>query len=601
MRYSRWLTINLAKSDMRQTTFKGIAASPGIAIGEVRLLDRRRISVQEQEINAAQAEEEVRIFLQAVERSRKQLEAVQEELATQSKTEHFYIIDTQLLILNDKMLIDSTTELIRTELINAAGALKRVLHRFATVFDQIEDEYLRERGSDVELVGERIIRNIHGMEQPQVGELERRSVIVAHDLSPADTCQLDAENVMAFVTDLGGRTSHTAILARSMEIPAVVGLERITRQVADNTPVIVDGNTGELVCNPDKETLKKYLELKRRYEFYRKQLRSYCELPAVTADGKNISMQANIEFLQEADIALDNGAQGIGLLRTEFMYMARSKPPTEEEQFQSYKKAAELFAPFPVTIRSLDIGGDKFVNDICLEDESNPAMGMRSIRMSLWEKKLFHIQLRAILRASAFGNVRLMFPMISGLAEVRACKEIIAQVMEELESEGKDFNRDIEVGIMVETPSAVFIADVLASEVDFFSIGTNDLIQYCLAVDRGNEHVAYLYEPFHPAILRALKRIAECAAAEDIDLCVCGEMAAEPMFSIVLVALGYTQLSMSSQGISRVKKLVRQWDTSRSEALLETLMQQKTAADVLRVLNKNLAEYLPEADPDLDY
>jgi phosphotransferase system enzyme I (PtsI) len=254
-----------------------------------------------------------------------------------------------------------------------------------------------------------------------------------------------------------------------------------------------------------------------------------------------------------------------------------------------------------VTIRTLDIGGDKFVNAICLDDESNPAMGLRSIRLSLWEKELFHIQLRAILRASAFGNVRLMFPMISGLAEVRTCKKIVAQVMDELDAEGVDFKRDIEIGIMVETPSAVFIADILASEVDFFSIGTNDLIQYCLAVDRGNEHVAYLYEPFHPAILRALRRIAACAEKADVDLCVCGEMAAEPMFSIVLVALGYTQLSMSSQGISRVKKLIRQWNTSYNDELLGTLLEQKTAADVLRILKKRLAEYLPQADPDLDY
>jgi len=589
------------KIDMKQIIYKGIAASPGIAIGEVRLLDRRRISVQEHKISAAQVDEECRIFLDAVERSRDQLEAVQQELVRQSKTEHFYIIDTQLLILKDKMLIDSTTELIRSELINAAGALKRVLRRFVAVFDQIEDEYLRERGSDVELVGERIIRNIHGMEQAQVGELERRSVIVAHDLSPADTCQLDAEHVVAFVTDLGGRTSHSAILARSMEIPAVVGLEKITRQVSDDTPVIVDGNSGMLVCNPDKETLERYLELKRRYEFYKRQLRSYCELPAETADGKIISMQANIEFLPEADIALNNGAQGIGLLRTEFMYIARSTPPTEEEQFQSYKKAAELFTPYPVTIRTLDIGGDKFISDISLEDEANPAMGMRSIRLSLWEKKLFYIQLRAILRASAFGNVRLMFPMISGLSEVRACKEIVTQVMEELAAENIDFNRNIEIGIMMETPSAVFVADILAAEVDFFSIGTNDLIQYCLAVDRGNEHVADLYEPFHPAILRALKRISDSANSAGIDLSVCGEMAAEPMFSIVLVALGYTHLSMSSQGISRVKKLIRQWDTSHSEELLNDLMEQKTAADVLRVLKQRLAEYLPQADPDLDY
>lgn len=584
-----------------QISYTGIAASPGIAIGEVRLLDRRRISVQEYKIAPEQVDEEIGGFLEAVELTREQLETVQRELVSQSKTEHFYIIDTQLLILKDAMLIDSTVELIRTESINAAGALKKVLRRFAAVFERIEDEYLRERGSDVELVGERIIRNINGMELPQVGELERRSVIVAHDLSPTDTCQFDVEHVVAFVTDLGGPTSHTAILARSMEIPAVVGLEKITRLVGDNTPVIVDGNSGVLICNPDKETLKKYLELKRHYEFYKKQLRSYCDLPAVTADGKNISMQANIEFLPEADIAQNNGAQGIGLLRTEFMYMARFQPPTEEEQFLSYKKAAELFAPYPVTIRTLDIGGDKFVSDISLEDEPNPAMGLRSIRMSLCEKRLFRIQLRAILRASAYGDVRLMFPMISGLAEVRAAKEIVTQVIQELEDQGISVNRDIEVGIMVETPSAVFIADILAAEVDFFSIGTNDLIQYCLAVDRGNEHVAYLYEPFHPAILRALKCIADAAHTAGIGLCICGEMAAEPMFSIVLIAMGYTQLSMSSQGISRVKKLIRQWDTRHSQELIAVLLEQKTAADVLRVLKDKLHQFLPESDPSLDY
>ena len=601
--WKAWLKISLAKSDidMKQFTYTGIAASPGIAIGEVRLLDRRRVSVQEHEIDADKVEHEIGVFLEAVQMSKAQLEAVQQELGKQSRSEHFYIIDTQVLILNDKMLIDSTSELIRDEHINAAGALKKVLRRFAAVFEQIDDEYLRERGSDVELVGERIIRNIKGMDQPEVGELERRSVIVAHDLSPADTCQLDPENVVAFVTDLGGRTSHTAILARSMEIPAVVGLERITWQIGEATPVIVDGNSGVVISNPDKDTLKKYLEIKRRYEFYKQQLQSYCDLPAQTADGKTINMLANIEFLQESAFALNNGAQGIGLLRTEFMYMARSTPPSEEEQFQAYKKVVEKFSPYPVTIRTLDIGGDKFVNDICLADEANPAMGLRSIRLSLFEKELFHIQLRAILRASAYGSVRLMFPMISGLAEVRSCKQCIEQVMDELDAEGLKFKRDIEVGIMVETPSAVFIADLLAAEVDFFSIGTNDLIQYCLAVDRGNEHVAYLYEPFHPAILRALKRVADAAEKAQIDLCLCGEMAAEPMYSIVLIALGYSQLSMSSQGISRVKKLIRQWNTQNNCDLAESLLEQKTAAGVLKVLKQKLGYFMPEADPELDY
>ncbi|MBN2645182.1 MAG: phosphoenolpyruvate--protein phosphotransferase [Desulfuromonadaceae bacterium] len=592
---------NSAKIDQQELVLHGVAASPGIAIGEAYFLDRQRLSVVEHPIDDELVESELAAFADAVELARQQLRAVQAELEQQSRTEHFYIIDTQLLILQDDMLIGGTTALIRDLRINAAGALKRVLKNFRQTFDRIEDEYLRERGSDIELVGERILRNLAGHEPQALMDLDRRSVIIAHDLSPADTCQLDKRQVVAFVTDLGGRTSHTAILARSLDIPAVVGLENVTRRISAGAPVIVDGCSGEIVCWPSSKTLQAYLEKKRHYEFYQDELRNYCELPARTLDGQQVSVQANLEFPQEAEIARRNGALGVGLLRTEFMYMARSLPPTEEEQLDTYRQIIEEFNPYPVTIRTLDVGGDKFVPDLSLADEANPAMGMRSIRLSLWERKLFRIQLRAILRASAYGRVRLMFPMISGLSEVRACREMLTEVMAELRAQDMAFDENLEMGIMVETPSAVLLADVLAQEVDFFSIGTNDLIQYCLAVDRGNEHVAYLYEPFHPTILRALKTVADAARNAGISLCVCGEMAAEPMYSIVLMSLGYRELSMNSPGISRVKKLIRQWNTGKGEALVQTLLRQKTAADVLLSLHEAFAEFFPEADPGRDF
>lgn len=593
--------INSARNNSINFRMAGVAASPGIAIGDVYLLDRRRTTVVEYSIDRCAIEKEIEIFKAAVERSRQQLQAVQESLSQHTRTEHFYIIDTQLLILDDQMLLDGTIELIREQQVNASAALKQVMQRFSQVFDRIEDEYLRERGSDIELVGERILRNIRGKEQQPISSLEKKSVLVAHDLSPADTLQMDKNKVVGFVTDLGGRTSHTAILARSLGVPAVVGLENVTARVSSGSAVIVDGCSGTVIFNPCADTMQHYLEKKARYEFYQQQLHAYCELPAQTLDGRVISLKANLEFPEEAALAVHNGAAGVGLLRTEFMYMARQSPPCEEDQLAEFRTIIQQVAPHPVTIRTLDVGGDKFVEDICLKDEANPAMGLRSVRLSLREKKLFKIQMRAILRASAFGAVRLLFPMISGVSEVRECKAILADVMAELRAAGVDFDPQIEVGIMIETPSAVLLADLLAKEVDFFSVGTNDLIQYCLAVDRSNEHVAYLYEPLHPAILRALHLVALAAQRAGIRAGICGEMAAEPLCTAIVVAMGYTELSMNSAEIPRVKKMLRQWRAKDSEALLGQLLQFSTTAEVSAHLLATLKTYLPDADLDWDF
>ena len=593
--------INLVKNKYTDIRLSGVAASPGIAIGEVYLLDRLRMSVVEYPIQDADVEQEVEVFFAAVSLAKNQLQKVKDNLSRQSQAEHFYIIDTQLLILEDHMLLDGTTTIIKEQLLNAAGALKQVLHRFRQTFDRIEDEYLRERGSDIELVGERILRNIRGKVQETIGDIEYKSVVAAHDLSPADTLQLDKKKVVAFVTDLGGRTSHTAILARSLEIPAVIGLEFVTTRVVSGSTIIVDGCSGCVILNPSAKTVQQYRAKKARYEVYRQQLQQYCELPAQTSDGKKISLKANIEVPDEAELAIHNGATGIGLLRSEFMYMARQYPPTEEEQFGEYSRIIQQVAPHSVTIRTLDVGGDKFVADICLDDEANPAMGLRSIRLSLRELEMFKIQLRAILRASALGTVRILFPMVSGVAEVRACRQLLNETMQELEAEGLAFDKSLEVGIMIETPSAVLIADLLAVEVDFFSVGSNDLIQYCLAVDRGNEHVAYLYEPFHPAILRALLQVAQAANAANITACICGELASEPIYSVLLIAMGYSELSMNSAGISRVKKLLRQWHSDSGGELLDSLLHIATAAGVAQEVTLQMEKYLADFAREDDF
>lgn len=574
-------------------TLFGIGASPGIAIGASYVVDRTRIKPVERQISAVEVEEEIAAFREAVTLSKKQLEDVKRSVADRRLAEHLHIIDTHLLILEDQLLVDDSIELIRNQRINAEGALKRTLDKFRTVFDAIDDEYLRERRSDIDSVGERLLRNLIGADQQSLAELDRKSIIVAHDLSPADTMQMDKSRVIGFITDVGGRTAHTAILARSLGIPAVVGLESATALVREGLPVIIDGTTGTVILRPSQATFKEYLEKKQLYEYLEQELLSYRELAAETQDGHRVTLRGNVELAEEVDVALREGAEGVGLYRTEFLYMNRAGIPTEEEQYRTYREVVERMAPHPVTIRTLDVGGDKLVSDIDLSDEANPALGLRAIRFSLKEEKLFNAQLRAIVRASAHGKVRILFPMITGLAEIRRCKALLEKVQAELAAEGQSFDADIQIGIMIETPSAVIIAELLAQEVDFLSVGTNDLIQYCLAIDRGNEHVAYLYEPLHPAVLRALQMVCRAAQSAGIEVGICGEMAAEPLYALVLLGLGFEELSMNAPYIPRVKRIIRQVRRIEAVALVTELLQFGTAPEVARRLQEEMQQRFP--------
>ncbi|HEY5674943.1 MAG TPA: phosphoenolpyruvate--protein phosphotransferase [Malonomonas sp.] len=579
------------------TYLVGIGVSPGISIGEICLVSHRA-TVDECSIDAADVESEIERFHWAVEQASLQLREVKSSVSSQQHLrEHLYILDTHLLILEDKMLVQGTEDAIRQQL-NAEGALKQVLGQLRQLFNNIEDEYLRERRSDVDAVGDRLMRILTGEHDRSLNDIGHKALVVAHDLSPADTMQMDRQKVLGFVTDRGGRTSHTAILARSLEIPAVVGLENITTLVYDRLPAIIDGSTGVVVLNPSEETFKEYLNRKQTYEYLEKELLCYRDLPAETCDQERVALRSNLELTSEFPLADKHGAEGVGLYRTEFLYLGRTEPPGEEEQFAAYRQILEEMQPNPVTIRTLDIGGDKFVPELNLADEDNPAMGLRAIRFSLREVDLFKLQLRAILRASVFGKARIMFPMISGVAEIRTCKRILAEVQRQLTEEGISFDPEVQIGIMVETPSAVFIAPFLAKEVDFFSIGTNDLIQYCLAVDRGNEHIAYLYDPLHPAILRAIKAVCEAAKAEGISVSMCGEMAGEPLYLLVLLGLGLTELSMNPACVPRVKRVLRQVTRREGETLVEQLFALPTGKEIALYLDKEMRGRLPDVFGD---
>jgi len=581
-------------SPNEETRLTGIGVSSGIVIGKVYLIDRAKVTYNLRRIEKGTIASEIKRFKRAVENSKKQLTEVTEKIRGDHFDEFKHIIDAHFLILQDRMIVDDTEKIIRDEQVNAEWALKIQHEKISQFFKELDDDYLSERMADVDYVVERIMRNLVGKRQESITGITEDVIVVAHDLSPADTAQIDREIIKGFVTDIGGRTSHTAIMARSLEIPSVVGLEMVSTMVKNGDCIIVNGTTGQVIINPSHEVRIEYESLLKRYQDEERELLSITELPAITTDGYRVSLMANIEMPHEIQSIKEHGAEGIGLYRTEFIYLNRKSLPTEDEHFEVYKYVVENMKPKVTIIRTFDLGGDRFLSPIDLAQEMNPAMGLRAIRFCLKEVDIFKDQLRAILRASAYGPVKIMFPMISGIEEIRLTKMILEEAKDDLIGRGVPFDEHIEIGSMMEVPSAMVIADLLAKEVDFFSIGTNDLIQYSLAIDRVNEHVNYLYEPLHPAVLRMIGGVVHAAHERGIKVAMCGEMAGEPLYLPILVGIGLDELSMNAMSILRVKKILREISYKDCKTITDEVLTFSTAREIDRFVFLELRERFPE-------
>lgn len=569
-------------------TFNGIAASPGIAMGRLRIIDRSRVAVTEYPIPSESVNRETDRLAQAIADTRTELEQLKSRLAESNGEDHLFFIETHLMILGDERLVTETTDIIRTGLINAEGALRRTLHRYRETFAAIDDPYLRERISDVETVIERILRCMIGEEVEPLPQQEGRIIIVAHDISPADMLQINRKNVLAVVTEIGGKTSHSAILARALELPAVMGADGITNLLFDGQAAIVDGLSGTVFVDPDQETFQATLRRKQHYEYVEYELLKTAPLPSVTLDGHMMNLRGNVEIPEEGASVLAHGGSGVGLYRTEMLFMNRAFMPDEEEQLAVYRTMQRAIAPHLLTIRTLDAGGDKLLEGMDQAAEANPALGVRAIRLSLSMPDEFKKQLRAILRVSAGGPVRIMFPMISGVEEVRRAKALLEEAKLELDNAGIKYDSKVKAGVMIEIPAAVTLADLLAREVDFFSVGTNDLIQYTLAIDRSNEQLSHMYQPLHPAVLRSLRRIVQAAHGAGIPACLCGEMAGDPLFLPVLLGLGFDELSMGTGSILRVKQILRRCTVARAARIAEGCFAFSTAAEVEMYLKSQI-------------
>jgi phosphoenolpyruvate-protein phosphotransferase (PTS system enzyme I) len=579
---------------MNPPVFHGIGVSPGIAIGRALVIEARRPRAKRETLDPAHVPYEIGRLKKALEDSRLQIQEVQGRIAKEVGLQYARIFEAHLLILEDRLLMEEAIRFIQTQRVNAEYAVQEVLEPVRQAFSRVEDGYLRERRTDVDDVGDRVLRNLLGQRPTIQIEHPGETILVAHELSPSDTAQLQPDSILGVATETGGRTSHSAIMARSLGIPAVVGVEHLTGHVNNRDVVIVDGGEGLVIVAPDREMLGHYHARKQHLEYVGRTLHKIGGLPAETQDGYRVRVTANIEFPAELAQARDHGAEGVGLYRSEFLFLNRADLPLEEEHFSVYRAVAAQMDPHPVIIRTLDFGGDKLASAIHVDNEENPSLGLRAIRLCLHRPDLFRPQLRAILRASAFGPLRIMYPMISGVAEVRAANAILAEVKDELSQAGIPFDAGIQVGAMIEIPSAAIIADLLAREVDFFSVGTNDLIQYALAIDRINEQVAYLYEPLHPAVLRMLRTIVSAAHNEGIWVSMCGEMGGDPLYTLLLVGLGFDELSMTPASIPLVKRMIRSITYNQATDLSWRLFRCATAQEVEAVLREEMRARFPE-------
>ena len=581
-------------SAVRTTFLRGVPASPGVSIGKAFVLDSEEITISRRHIDAGQIPQEITRFEEALIKTRQEIREIQHRITKELGGEHGEIFNAHLLVLEDRALIEEVITRLKADQIAIESIFFDVLKRYVRAFSRVEDEYLRERTSDIEDVGKRILRHLVGQRRRTLAELTEPVIVVAYDLSPSDTATMHRQHVIGFVTDIGGRTSHTAIMAKSLEIPAVVGLEDVTERVTSDDTVIIDGTTGVVIINPDASTRATYEALRSRLETVGQALLGLKDLPAVTKDGRRVHLAANLELPEEIPSVQAHGAQGIGLYRTEFFYLNRDDLPSEDEQFEAYRSVAQLMAPHPVVIRTLDLGGDKFSSALKIPHEMNPFLGWRAIRFCLARPDIFKVQLRAILRASVYGTVKMMYPLISGVEEIRQANQLLDEAKDELRTHGMPYHAEMPVGAMIEVPSAALTADIIAKEVQFFSVGTNDLIQYALAVDRVNEKIAYLYDPAHPAVLRLVKSIIEIGHAAKIPVAMCGEMAGEPALALILLGLGLDEFSTSPVNIPRIKQVVRSITFAQAQEIAARAMTLGTAKEIQDFATAHLRALLPE-------
>ncbi|PAB59804.1 phosphoenolpyruvate--protein phosphotransferase [Anaeromicrobium sediminis] len=557
---------------------KGTGASPGISIGKALVITHEPLNIEKKEITNVDGQKD--ILKNSIEASKEQLTKIKEKALRELGEEKAAIFEAHLMILQDPELVDSTLGKIESESINAEFAFKEVTNQFITIFESMDNEYMRERAADIRDVSERVLRNITGQSVVDLSVLEEEVILIANDLTPSDTATMNKEKVLGFLTDIGGRTSHTAIMARSLEIPAVVGLGNITEEVKNGDIIAFNGESGEVIINPEEATINNMRSEKEAYEEYKRQLQEVIGKSSVTTDDKHVELAANIGTPNDVPGVIKNDGEGVGLYRTEFIYMNSDHLPTEDEQFKCYKEVLEGLKDKPIVIRTLDIGGDKNLPYLKIDEEMNPFLGYRAIRLCLDKVDIFKTQLRALLRASVYGNLKIMFPMISSLEELLRAKEILEECKVELDSEKIGYSNNIEVGMMIEVPAAAIISDILAKHVDFFSIGTNDLIQYTTAVDRMNEKIHNLYNPFNPAVLRLIKMVIDNGHKNEIWVGMCGEMAGDKRMIPILLGFGLDEFSMSASSILPARNLIRSLSYSQMKDFSDKILGMATAQEI---------------------
>jgi len=558
----------------------GILASPGIAFGKALLLKEDEIVLNTQPVAAGDLQGEIDCFYAAREKSAEQLGAIKAKARVTFGEEKEAIFEGHLMLLEDEELEEDIIAFIKENNASAGLAINTIIEQNAEMLAQLDDPYLRERAADFRDIGGRLLKNALGIEIVNLSTVNEEVILVANDLTPSETAQINLDKVLGFITDIGGRTSHTSIMARSLELPAIVGTNDITKKVQNGDMILLDAINNQVVINPSEAELTKFKETRDQYLAEKAELAKLKDLPATTLDGHRVEVCANIGTVKDCDGAERNGAEGVGLYRTEFLFMDRDALPTEEEQFVAYKAVAEAMPGEPIIIRTMDIGGDKDLPYLDLPKEMNPFLGWRAIRICFDREEILHAQLRAILRASAFGKLRIMFPMIIAVEEIRKLKAVLEELKQQLRNEGHAFDEQLEIGVMVETPAAAAIAHHLAKEVDFFSIGTNDLTQYTLAVDRGNELISNLYNPMSPAVLTLIKQVIDASHAEGKWTGMCGELAGDERATLLLLGMGLDEFSMSSISIPRIKKLIRNTNYQDAKQLADQAMAVATAAEI---------------------